>query len=169
MRIQRTSFYTTYPGLFQEVDRTKWELPGGDSAAAGAAGDGQRQMEDSDEGRPSAETTQLPSSSAQHLQVHIGAHDYLVVVAAAGSRPPQGVGASDQDQAMTAAAEPEDLHAHSRISTIHAADFTYGRVEVRAKVASEGFSGFWLRPSEEGVVGKTPCARVAIAEVSGGE
>lgn len=47
-------------------------------------------------------------------------------------------------------------------------DFIYGRVEVRAKVAPSGFSGFWLRSSEKNRIGHTPCARVAVAEVGDG-
>lgn len=77
--------------------------------------------------------------------------------------PPPSRPTENEDQDTVPLAVGSD--SSNRISTFHSADFLYGRVEVRAKVASDGFSGFWLTPSEEPVIGHTPCARVAIAEV----
>lgn len=154
----------------QNVDITKWKIPEGVSikeaeSAATATGRGDRQMN----GISSSSRPEEPPPSCPHLQVYIGAHDYLVMVGAAA--PPPLAAASqpneieDQD-AVPVAGAPAVSDSRNRISTSR--DFLYGKVEVRAKVAPDGFSGFWLRPSEERVVGHTPCARVAIAEVEEG-
>lgn len=152
---------------------TKWEFPEGGSteeagSAAVAAGGDDKQMSDVNSGSRSVQPPRhTPSHSSPRLQVYIGAYEYLVMVGtAAPPLSPQPTGIEGQDTAVPAAGEPAALDSSSRISM--SMDFLYGRVEVRAKVASGGFSGFWLRPSEEHDTGSTPCALVAIAEVSDG-
>lgn len=160
--------------MFQDVDLEKWAFltesqteAGAFAAAADGAGD------DRDDGEvdvgylnkstgATEEHHLRPSLSNANLQVYIGAHDYLVMVPVAARSQPTDLNVNDTAEASTLASIPR-----GRISSFHSADFVYGRVEVRAKLASRGSSGFWLMPSDAPVLGRTPCARVSIAEVGG--
>lgn len=151
----------------------KWHFPEGGSAEETVVVAGSSVGQTSDSNTNIGPHTAVPSPlSPQPPQDYIGAHDYLVMVAAAPppSPLPQTTTIDDQDAGAAAAAaaataEPLESVSSNRISTVHSADFRYGRVEVRAKTSSRGFSGFWLVPSDGVSLGHTPCARVAIAEV----
>lgn len=154
----------------QNVDMTKWELPDGVStkdarsaATVAGRGDGQMNGINSSSSHPAGPPHHTPTTSSPHLQLYIGAHDYLVMAAAASpSLPYQPAEVGNRGTTRG----PAVSDSSSRIST--SVDFQYGKVEVRAKVATGGISGFWLGPSEERIDGQTPCARVAIAEVGVG-
>eukprot|EP00903_Cladosiphon_okamuranus_P018675 g17189.t1 len=82
------------------------------------------------------------------------------MVGATAPPPSQPAEVGHQDTARGPAVSSST---RSRISMSE--DFLYGKVEVRAKVAHDGFSGFWLKSSEESAIGHMPCARVTIAEI----
>lgn len=164
--------------MLQDVDPEKWRSPagspneaGGFSAAAEGADDKRGVRETNDGGfnqstRAMEEHPPRSSLSNENLQVYIGAHDYLVMASVTARSQPKDLNVDGTASALVEEASSFPSIPRGRISSSNSADFIYGRVEVRAKLASGGSSGFWLVPSDAPVFGRTPCARISIAEVS---
>lgn len=145
----------------------KWEFPystGEENDPVTVEGSVHREQSDNNTSA-TEKPHRLRSSSDPHLQSYIGADDYLVMVAAAAPPPENSRGKGSGAEGLVGSG-PSKPPPRGRIGTAHSANFVHGRVEIRAKVSSRGLSGFWLMPSDAGTVGRTPCARVAIAEVS---
>ncbi|CAN0018865.1 unnamed protein product [Ectocarpus sp. 4 AP-2014] len=162
------SWTTVWVDEFQgeDVDVDKWEFPDSTEAEKGPVNvEGGVRQEQSDNNTSATENHhRMRSSSNPHLQAYIGADEYLVMVAAAAP-PPQNSRDKGNSADVVVWSGPSKPPPRGRIGTARSANFVHGRIEISAKVSSRGSSGFWLMPSDAGAAGRTPCARVAIAEI----
>lgn len=145
----------------------KWEFPdstGEENDPVTVEGGLRREQSDSNTSA-TEKHHRMRSFSNPYLQAYIGADDYLVMVAAAAPAPQNSRGKGNGADVLVGSG-PSKPPPRGRIGTARSANFVHGRIEISAKVSSRGSSGFWLMPSDAGTVGHTPCARVAIAEVS---